>query len=366
MSYDSIDNLQLALAADVFSYASDRKKAAGRALGTLVEIITYYSLRTWGFAENVVIERRVPEYANPAVTHNVEFSLHPVRSSRELDVSKMSLPITGTKMGRALPNGFLRRPKQVDVLSKNGVKRNAAILDETDDQLVMADVDVSRETAIICELGKQPFAITECKRVGVEQGMKKGPQTIEKAKQGAYVARTVSSLQKMRLRNGAFYGFVECDDGSFKTGPYSDVLRQLINENPAKRNVGFMLTIGVVSNHGNWFTSDNPNKELQVLAQSYDWLIFLTDSGLTAFIDGLLLNPSSELEAIGHAFRTSYTGARGVNRFTKVRIDTRADTLLRTWFQANRQRVEGWFNVISPKGMPLSNLITDLNTLATG
>lgn len=28
--------------------------------------------------------------------------------------------------------------------------------------------------------------------------MKKGPQTIEKAKQGAYVTRTASSLQKIR------------------------------------------------------------------------------------------------------------------------------------------------------------------------
>jgi hypothetical protein len=38
--------------------------------------------------------------------------------------------------------------------------------------------------------------------------MKKGPQTIEKAKQGAYVARTVSSLQKIRLRDGVLGGVV--------------------------------------------------------------------------------------------------------------------------------------------------------------
>lgn len=35
---------------------------------------------------------------------------------------------------------------------------------------------------------------------------------------------------------------------------------------------GFILTIGVVSNHGNWFTADDLNKELLVLKQSYDWL----------------------------------------------------------------------------------------------
>lgn len=46
----------------------------------------------------------------------------------------------------------------------------------------------------------------ECKRVGVEEGMKKGPQTIEKAKQGAYVALKSSSLQKVRDKNGEVYG----------------------------------------------------------------------------------------------------------------------------------------------------------------
>jgi hypothetical protein len=50
----------------------------------------------------------------------------------------------------------------------------------------------------ICEQSRKAYAIFECKRVGVEEGMSKGPQTIEKAKQGAYVARTASSLQKIR------------------------------------------------------------------------------------------------------------------------------------------------------------------------
>ena len=48
----------------------------------------------------------------------------------------------------------------------------------------------------VVSLRRRPFAIFECKRVGVEEGMRKGPQTIQKAKQGAYVARTVSALQK--------------------------------------------------------------------------------------------------------------------------------------------------------------------------
>ena len=57
----------------------------------------------------------------------------------------------------------------------------------------------------------------------------------------------------------------------------------------------FVLTIGVVSNHGNWFTSENHNKELKVLAQSYDWLLFLTDAGIAQFIDEVLLHPKRSL-----------------------------------------------------------------------
>ena len=50
MAYDSVDKMQKALADGVFSYAKDRKKAAGRCLGTFVEIIAFYLLKSWGVA----------------------------------------------------------------------------------------------------------------------------------------------------------------------------------------------------------------------------------------------------------------------------------------------------------------------------
>lgn len=363
MSYASIDALQRMLADTVFSYASDRKKAAGRALGTLVETVTFYALRTWGLSDNVVIERRVPEFANPIIHHNVEFSLHPVRRRHEVDVSEIAPPVTSAKIRRQLPFLSGEKLKPVQVLTSNGIKRNAAVLVERDVGPVVANIDIARDRAVVCELATQPFAIVECKRVGVEEGMKKGPQTIEKAKQGAYVARSVSSLQKVRLRSGQFHGFVEKEDGSLRTGPYAEVLRELIEQDEPTGVPDFILTVGVVSNHGNWFTSDNPNKELRVLSQSYDWLLFLTDAGLAEFIDGLLLNPPVELTPVGDAFRASYTGKKGVNRFTKVRIDARADLLLRRWFREHRRDVERWFNVISPRES-LATLRADLWRLA--
>jgi len=194
--------------------------------------------------------------------------------------------------------------------------------------------------------------------------MRKGPQTIEKAKQGAYVARSVSALQKVRLRNGQFQGVRERPDGTFRTGSYAELLREAIDTATAAELVGFILTVGVVSNHGNWFTSENHNKELRVLAQSYDWLLFLTDVGLTQFIDRLLLNPTPELAPAREAFLASYSGRSGSNRFTKVRIAVDADEALRSYFTTHEAEIETWYNVISPGDGTIETLRADLRKLA--
>ena len=101
MSYPSVDQLQKILTEEVFHYARDSKKAAGRALGTLVEIITFYALKSWGLERNVAIERPLPEFGNDDITHNVEYSLH---SSTPLATAKFSrddLPITAKKIAKA-------------------------------------------------------------------------------------------------------------------------------------------------------------------------------------------------------------------------------------------------------------------------
>lgn len=74
MGYPSVDRLQKVLAEDVFHYAKDAKKASGRALGTLVEIITFYCLKSWGLERNIAIERPLPEFANSDIT--------PIRNSQ--------------------------------------------------------------------------------------------------------------------------------------------------------------------------------------------------------------------------------------------------------------------------------------------
>ncbi|HXP62139.1 MAG TPA: hypothetical protein VN829_16700, partial [Dongiaceae bacterium] len=118
----------------------------------------------------------------------------------------------------------------------------------------------------------------------------------------------------------------------------------------------FILTVGVVSNHGNWFTSDNQNKELMVLAQSYDWLLFLTDAGLSEFIRDVLLSDNPAVAPARVAFRSSYSATKTKNSFTKVQMALEADTVLQNYFAANIRRIQPWFNVIAPARQAIEKL----------
>jgi hypothetical protein len=100
------------------------------------------------------------------------------------------------------------------------------------------------------------------------------------------------------------------------------------------------LTVGVVSNHGNWFTADDHNKELKVLAQSYDWLIFLTDIGITEFIDEVIFNPLPKYINIKKAFLASYSANKKKNQFTKVQMNIEADTQLLEYFSTNKKELK--------------------------
>jgi len=127
----------------------------------------------------------------------------------------------------------------------------------------------------------------------------------------------------------------------------------------------FILTVGVVSNHGNWFTAENQNKELKVLSQSYDWLIFLTDDGLAQFIDDLILNPVGNNIKVQQAFQRSYSATKKKNIFTKVKMDFEADFVLLQYFKDNISDIEQWFNIISPEGKSIDELKSELAELSS-
>lgn len=362
MTYQSVDKLQRVLATEVFKHTKDPKKAAGRALGTLVEIITYYLLKTWGLNDHISIERGLEEYGNPDITHNVEYSLHPVIGNLNIAIEKNNKSVTANGIIKALEKhkfplkGFQQKSNQ---LLKNGILRNACTIATSSDSFLLCSIRESGDSTLelnIYEQSTKPYAVFECKRVGIEDGMKKGPQTIEKAMQWAYDAKVSSSLQKIRNEFGETQGMIFKSDGSYIIKPFVDLMEEIIYSNDKELLKRFILTVGVVSDHGSWFTSDNQNKELKILAQSYDWLLFLTDKGLSQFVENLLLKPLKKFEFLRETFLSSYKEGKKKNQFTKTQMNIDADRLLLDYFSKNIKTIENWFNVITPKKNGLTTL----------
>ena len=293
--------------------------------------------------------------------------INPLRQDYSVSLHSLSLPITSTKLTgllRGLDKGQYV-VKGNTLLGAKGILRNSCKIGQQGVFSYYATIEEINQTDVkirISELYPKPFAMVECKRVGVEEGMKKGPQTIEKAKQGAYVAKAVSSLQKVRGGDGKLYGIISKDDGSFYVKRYGELVAEIIRSEDPSLYKNFILTIGVVSNHGNWFTSDNPNKEMLVLAQAYDWLIFLTDKGICEFIEELLINPEKKYRHVREVFLVSYAETK--NQFTKVQMEYGAHLLLLQYFEENEKRIETWFNVITPRKASLTDLRSQLALLA--
>ena len=364
MSYKSIEAVQEALSQTTFKERKDSRKAAGRALGTLVELITYYLLKDYGLMKNICIERPLREYANDEIKHNVEFTLHCSKEIAEIGF-KLSDSLTLTRILNAADLGFGNEfNKKNNNPYKVGLIKNAATLLESPKTIINAYVDSSNNTLAICELDTAPFAMFECKRVGVEKGMKKGPQTIEKAKQGAYVSRTVSRLQRFKKLDGTIAGIIEEDNGEIRVGNYDEMLADLISKGKASSLRDIVVTVGVISNHGNWFTSENQNKETKVLSQSYDWLLFLTDDGLTQFINDALLGDDEKMIATKKAFADCYDKSYPTKTsFTKTWLPYEADKELTEYFASHKAEISSWFNVLTPKNSTVEDLMKELNDL---
>lgn len=366
MAYQSIDELQTLLSQEVFGDRQDSKKAAGRALGTFIEIIMFYLLRQWGENDSVAIERPLAEYGREEITHNVEFTLHPILSIHHVFEIATKIPTTARQIAKKVKLSDTINLTNNKVINK-GIIQNACVIGSDEKSIVIAAPDkiTSQSTAMHTYiLDKHAYAMIECKRVGKE-GDAKGPQTIEKAKQGAYVAKTTSSLQKVRNDQGGLDGIFYVN-GKAYVGPYNQLLNDIIFKGSPQQLRNFTLSIGVVSNHGNWFTAGNQNKEMKVLAQSYDWLLFLTDEGLAEFIIDLLRSPQSKYESVRNAFIASYppSGSPKVdNAFTKKKMDKAAHFALDDYFAANHDKIEKWFNVISPNGGTLQDLKQVILTL---
>lgn len=376
MTYESIEVLQGALARDVFVRAKDAKKAAGRALGTIVETLTFFVLESWGLRDGLAIEQKLPEFGNGEITHNVEFSLHP-------RIDKTTINLRPDQLASSLSAKRLLKEFQdardicsgltvvtTTILDKMLVQRNCCVIAKSPDgkQFVTAQLlGLGNQPVLhLNRLVSTPYAMFECKRVGVEEGQKKGPTTIEKAKQGAYVASRVSSLQRIFSYDGRHLAVVFEADGSARISPYKETLDWVISKGSLSDLEGVVATVGIVSNHGNWFTGTNLNKELKVLRQSYDWLLFLKDNALAEFITDAIFNPVIGMECVREAFLATYEtlekGRR--NMFTKVTMSpTVYSAMLNYMVQRKEHIAKDWFEVLAPFGSSLFELQNELITL---
>jgi hypothetical protein len=384
MRYESIDSLQKALSSNVFGDRKDTKKASGRALGTILELISFYLIDAWGICDSTSIELKVPEYGNAKITHNVEFALHPIKEKETINCESLAAPITTSKLFKLskyddFPKDKRKGSSHLLWKNKNGpsksnVKRNRALIYDDNDDILIADYHNERKITIT-RLDPSPYAIIECKRVGVEDGgldprtgqtrpPLKGPTTIEKAKQGAYVAKSVSRLQKFRGVNGELMGIYPKADGTYEINEYQTELDRIIDSNDGDFRNGLVMSIGIVSNHGNWFTDEKLNKELLVLKSSYDWLLFFSDAAMVNFVSDILLSDDSKYAPIKDAFQSSYAPGKKENVFTKVKIQEDADLVLKEYFFENLSTIENeWLHVLQPASETIVNLKKMLHTL---
>ena len=108
------------------------------------------------------------------------------------------------------------------------------------------------------------------------------------------------------------------------------------------------------------------NKELLVLKDSYDWLLFLTDAAIAEFVHDTILSDKPEMLLVKESFSRSYaSGEQGKNEFTKVKIDYRADQVLQAYFTQHQERIEQtWFNVLAPEQDSILGLKKELDALS--
>ena len=364
MQPNEIEEVQGRLARSVFSHTHSPRKAAGRALGTLVEIVTYYLLLSWDLKDSISIEVPLKEYANHEISHNVEYALHGIE--RKYDVRAPTphihepITISAIKKSMYKTHGIDIGEARSGALLSKGLIRNSCHLSKGRDVRWIANYDSGGKVTVSMQ-SPRPYMILECKRVGQDAQHGKGPQAIEKAKQGSYVARTASCLQRIRDPQGNDMGIIY-DGSDYTVAPYDEILQGIIY---SEKHIppDFVLTVGVVSNHGNWFTAERQNKEMKVLAQSYDWLLFLSDHGLARFVDDVVL--SGRHKNIKRAFLKSYAEGKTRNQFTKTRMGLEAHRELESYFSSNAAEAEKWFSVIAPAGCGLDALRNQIDALRT-
>lgn len=378
MPYNSIDEIQSFIADSFFKKNKDPKKSAGRVLGTFVEIITYYLLKSFGFHKNMAIDTRLPEFDCRALTHKTELTLHRLRLLKSMAVDRNASFSSddALKEFKFKPDDLLNdwmnnwmydrdfvlspSEKIIDAPHGSSCIKNGVTIGRSSRYMYAVSVDSSEDTCTCSKLECVPFAAFKCRRSGG-----RGSKTFKQVKQGIYVMRTFSALRRVKTSGGAMKGFVLCAFGKYILDDYFKLMERILIGD-LRGLYGFTLTVGVVSNYGNWFTSDNPDDDIKALQHEYDWLLSISDDGLAKFAGHIL---SDAMPACRAAFTSSCsvnsaTRRKNINTFTKSFIDYDADVELTKYFTDNADEILSWFNVMFPAGGSIDMLKIILRSLA--
>lgn len=303
--YDQMRNIQEALSGLVGG-----QKTAGRRLGMILEIMTFLFFQSEGLGPSMRKGNQLPSFAIDA-THETDFSFHPILQTTSVEFSDSENQNRLGSHRRPVPSTTFPIVDQLNYLDSNSsirtmkdkIIRNLTVNplavisvqdgerkdsgDPLGQKICSSIISLSSTTGSVCNasisrLANSAFAKVECKRVGIELTADSAPQTIEKAKQGAYAADHASSYQSILSRTGEKFGVVLGEE--IEIGPYQDLRRQIINGELPSMLEGFCSTVFFFSEPSNWQTSDGIwKKDLEVLSSSFDWVIYLTDEAFIHF-----------------------------------------------------------------------------------
>jgi len=365
-SFGAIDEAQMALANEIFDSRESPKKAAGRAIGTLQEILAYSVLHHYELDSRTYLEYPLPEQGLEEVTHEVEFSIHPKVGERGAEISgrKHENATLSDLDASSLYDSKANRLKKPTLVHHDDdgwdrIRTNPGLLKQDDlknweyDSIPIAYYNNGNKKIVL--LDPQPIGFIECKRVGLEEGTTSGPQTIEKAKQATLVAFRTSRLQKIITSDGKKGLLI--DDDHVEVGNFEELWEDTLSEGDPEELRGVVRSVLFFSNHGNWYPQDNEGKGVKMIKSSFDWAVWVEDEGLIELIE-FVLNDTDMRNAFNLHVESSET------ILTKSKFESDARESMLEFVSSNWDRIsEDWFTVLEPEGKSIEDLMDEFRTV---
>jgi len=94
-------------------------------------------LKEWGLIDYISIERKLAEYGNPSITHNVEFTIHPVIKNNVLD-QEFTNKLSSKDIAKAL--GISSDLKNNMLIDNKSTIKNACLIAENKSFLIVSNI----------------------------------------------------------------------------------------------------------------------------------------------------------------------------------------------------------------------------------